>query len=160
MRKFLVLLFFLSFSIIAGDNRTRGLSVQLYHILEVQSSIDHHSKMLKDKIYQEYSRDKFPEGSEPLIKEYINEINGLFHRTFSSPKFKEDVLALYVDIFSEEELAKLIEFYSTPIGQKIVKNQMQLSSNLSFVMLKYIEKLKPEMKKKQNKMMLRLEQLP
>jgi hypothetical protein len=44
------------------------------------------------------------------------------------PSLKEDVITLYVQAFTEDELKQLTKFYRTPLGQKVADKMPQLST--------------------------------
>ena len=43
-------------------------------------------------------------------------------------QLKGDLIAVYTDTFSEEELRQLLAFYQSPVGQKVLQNMPQLTA--------------------------------
>jgi len=60
---------------------------------------------------------------------------------------KEDIIAIYVQVFSEDELKGLLEFYKGPVGQSAI-NKMPVAMQQSMaVMQKRMPELQQKMKK-------------
>jgi uncharacterized protein len=153
MKKIILILICFSSFTFANEVRHHELSLELYKVLEVQNKMDLYSKMLEKKTYQQFPKEKFPKAVEPLVKEYIKNINSLFYKSFSSQQFKKDVVAIYIEVFTENEIKELIKFLSTATGKKLIDNQPALMGSVSTVAQKYISELKPEIQVYQEALM-------
>jgi len=62
-------------------------------------------------------------------------------------KMKSDYIAIYSDVYSEEELNALINFLKTPVGQKMVKKNPQLMQKTLEIMQQKMLVLMPELER-------------
>jgi uncharacterized protein len=60
-------------------------------------------------------------------------------------KLKNDYIDIYIDIFSEEELQGLINFYKSPIGMKLVEKQPELLKSIMLMSQKHSMQLMPKL---------------
>ena len=53
-------------------------------------------------------------------------MEAFFQKHISYESIKDELIAIYVETFTEEELYAITEFYKTPVGQKLIKEQPDL----------------------------------
>ena len=75
---------------------------------------------------------------------YLQQINNLVAREMRWQEIKNDCVGLYTDAFTEQELRQLIQFYSTPLGQKVVEKMPVLMWQSMQLGHKKMMKIKPE----------------
>ncbi|MGA8280353.1 MAG: DUF2059 domain-containing protein [Desulfobacterales bacterium] len=83
---------------------------------------------------------------------YLQRINDLVAREMQWQEIKNDYIGLYTDAFTEQELHQLIQFYSTPLGRKVVdkmpvlmEQSMQLGQKKMMNIMPEIQALSEEM---------------
>ena len=83
---------------------------------------------------------------------YLQRINDLVAREMQWQEIKNDYIGLYTDAFTEQELHQLIQFYSTPLGHKVVEKMpvlmeqsMQLGQKKMMNIMPEIQALSEEM---------------
>ncbi|MGA9263898.1 MAG: DUF2059 domain-containing protein [Desulfobacterales bacterium] len=83
---------------------------------------------------------------------YLQRINDLVAREMQWQEIKNDYIGLYTDAFTEQELHQLIQFYSTPLGCKVVdkmpvlmEQSMQLGQKKMMNIMPEIQALSEEM---------------
>lgn len=83
---------------------------------------------------------------------HLQRINDLVARELRWQEIKNDYVELYTDAFTEQELRQLIQFYSTPLGNKVVEQMpvlmeqsMQLGQKKMMKIMPEIEALSEEM---------------
>ncbi len=59
----------------------------------------------------------------PALK---SDLEQFFYELFSSKQFMNELAALYSQYFTLEDMLGLVDFYNTPLGQKIVKSNADL----------------------------------
>jgi hypothetical protein len=62
-------------------------------------------------------------------------------------KIKEDIIDIYVDVFTKEELEGIIAFYKTPVGQKLIKKQPELMQKSMEIIQKQLTTIMPKVQK-------------
>jgi hypothetical protein len=75
---------------------------------------------------------------------YLQRINDLVAREMRWQEIKNDYVGLYTDAFTEQELRQLIQFYSTPLGQKVVEKMPVLMEQSMQVGQKKMMKIMPD----------------
>ena len=75
---------------------------------------------------------------------YLQRINDLVAREMRWQEIKNDYVGLYTDAFTEQELRQLIQFYGTPLGQKVVEKMPVLMEQSMQVGQKKMMKIMPE----------------
>ena len=83
---------------------------------------------------------------------YLQRINDLVAREMQWQEIKNDYIGLYTDAFTEQELHQLIQFYSTPLGRKVIEKMpvlmeqsMQLGQKKMMNIMPEIQALSEEM---------------
>lgn len=75
---------------------------------------------------------------------YLQQINDLVAREMRWQEIKDDYVGLYTDAFTEQELRQLIQFYGTPLGQKVVEKMPVLMEQSMQLGQKKMMKIMPE----------------
>jgi hypothetical protein len=75
---------------------------------------------------------------------YLQRINDLVAREMQWQEIKNDYVGLYTDAFTEPELRQLIQFYSTPLGRKVVEKMPVLMEQSMQLGQKKMMKIMPE----------------
>ena len=66
------------------------------------------------------------EDQRPTFDKYLEKMVAVMKEEMNWEKMESHILKAYVDVYSEEELRELIEFYASPIGQKFVDKMPDL----------------------------------
>jgi hypothetical protein len=64
--------------------------------------------------------------ANPGIAEYRDVMKKFFSKHMSWDSLKEDIITIYTDAFTEEELNEITKFYKTPVGKKLVEKNPEL----------------------------------
>ncbi|MDP4725970.1 MAG: DUF2059 domain-containing protein [Desulfobacterales bacterium] len=75
---------------------------------------------------------------------YLQRINDLVAREMQWQEIKNDYIGLYTDAFTEQELHQLIQFYSTPLGHKVIEKMPVLMEQSMQLGQKKMMKIMPE----------------
>lgn len=80
------------------------------------------------------------------MQQYMEEVNALVRTELSWDKMEEPMIALYGNVFSEDELQDIIAFYQSEAGQKMLKRQPELMQGTMVMMQQQMQQLMPKMK--------------
>ena len=94
----------------------------------------------------------------PAIEPFRHIMVEFINRYMSYESVKEDMVALYADTFSRNEIYEIVAFYKTPTGQKTIKELPRLASKGTEVGLKRIKNHKDELREMIEKESVRLRQ--
>jgi len=63
---------------------------------------------------------EYNEAQKAIVARYRSEVSKILKNEMIWDKIESDIIALYMQSFSEDELKELITFYQTPLGQKMI----------------------------------------
>ncbi|HEY2342135.1 MAG TPA: DUF2059 domain-containing protein [Chthoniobacteraceae bacterium] len=86
-----------------------------------------------------------PEAMEKA-KEMSAKMTAAFKEDFSAAKMKEITVGIYSDVFTEDEVRAIIDFYKTPGGQALINKQPQVMQKLMTVMQQKMTEIMPKIK--------------
>jgi len=69
---------------------------------------------------------EYNEAQQKIVARYRGEVAALLKDEMIWEKIEGDVVELYVQSFSEDELKELIAFYKTPLGQKMISKMPEV----------------------------------
>lgn len=87
---------------------------------------------------QQMSQLEIPEDKKPIIEKYNQEIVKVLREELQWEKTKDEFIAIYLNVYTEEEVRELTKFYTSPIGQKMIDKMpalMQESMKVSQSMM-------------------------
>lgn len=82
-------------------------------------------KKTYDRVVEELMKIMLPDN--PELKEFNKVFRKIFFKYLSYDQMKGDVAQLYVELFSEDEIQELINFYETAIGKKLLQQTPTLA---------------------------------
>ena len=139
---FVTVLTFISSNVFAGASKK---SVEeLIKVMELKDQYTESRKMMSD-IQIKYI------DSNKNIAATFQTIQKLKDKYLSWDIVKADFIKVYSEAFTEEEIKGLINFYKTPLGQKLVEKQPEIAQKISKLIMersrKYMPLFKQEMMK-------------
>lgn len=81
---------------------------------------------------------------DKAIKEIEAAASAYFHQMMTDPGLQKDVVNLYNESFTAEELETMLAFYETPTGQKALQRMPQIVAKSMTLGQKYAEKYAPD----------------
>ena len=121
MRKTSIITFFvmnilLASHVLAGENAHRQAAEKLLSISGMEKVLDHSIKqMLNIQIQQKPGLVPYKEVMLKFLKKHMSYKN-----------LKDDIVAIYMEEFTEKELQEILAFYQTPTGRKAIEKMPQL----------------------------------
>ena len=136
----------------ASTDSHRQAALEMLSISRVDKMIEPMMENVMSMIQQQMAQVDIPEDKKPIIQKYNQKIVETLRQEMQWEKMKEDFVALYLNVYTEEEIRELTEFYSSPLGQKMLDKMpelMQASLQISQSMLQQtlpkIQQLSQEM---------------
>ncbi len=136
------------FHVFADEGANRKLAEDLLLIMK----IDEQQTKMFDQIKQMQKEQMLAAGQSMNVKvpeESIavqGKIMDLMSQEMTWDKVKEDYISAYADTFSEEDLHGLIEFYKSPVGQKLIDKSPELTKKMMAIGQAQTLKLLPKIK--------------
>ncbi len=129
------LMLLISSSLLTATEGGSQAAQDLINIIHVEKTIDESIDAVLLMLRQ----------ASPDTDKHENEIKNFLQKYMKPENMRKEVIKLYDDLFTEEELREIIAFYQTKTGQKtleqmpeIMKRSMQISQDL---MMKHINEL-------------------
>jgi len=118
----------------AQEDTKLTLSEKLLTVMEMQKTIEQSFGAVKNMIP---NQENAPPEAQQVVDMIIKEL--------SWDNIKADYIKLYADIFTEDELKGLINFYESPIGKAYIKKQPELTQKSMMLSQKMIMKVMPKL---------------
>jgi hypothetical protein len=112
-----------------GESRaTEALAEELMSLMKVDEATQQALVMVRDSMMKQTQRMAAQSGQGNLeeMKAYQAKVMAAIEEELSWDKLKGQMVALYADTFTEQELKGLIEFYNGPVGKAFIAKQPQL----------------------------------
>jgi uncharacterized protein len=87
-----------------------------------------------------------PPDAMAKAKEISTKMTAAFKEDFSAEKMKEITISIYSDVFTEEEVRAIIDFYKTPGGQALINKQPQVMQKMMSIMQQKMGEIMPKIK--------------
>lgn len=113
---FLIMNMLLSSLAVAGEDTHRQAAEKLLYVADMEKALEESiEQMLNIQLQQQPSLAPYKEIMLRFLKK---------HMGFES--LKEDIVAIYIEEFTEKELNEIIAFYETPTGRKTIEKMPKL----------------------------------
>ncbi len=113
---FLIMNMLLSSLAVAGEDTHRQAAEKLLYVADMEKALEESiEQMLNIQLKQKPSLAPYKEIMLRFLKK---------HMGFQS--LKEDIVAIYIEEFTEKELNEIIAFYETPTGRKTIEKMPKL----------------------------------
>jgi hypothetical protein len=83
----------------------------------------------------------------PVIREFSMAVGEKVSVVLGSREMKVDVASTYAEVFSEEELREILEFYRTPLGKKFLDRMPELMQKSMQMSQDRLKSLMPEIQR-------------
>ncbi|MBN8885617.1 MAG: DUF2059 domain-containing protein [Rudaea sp.] len=128
------------------DNKTK-LALELVQVVQfdkMMQSVQTQTRAIMEKQLESTAK---CEAAKPIVGEFGGKTADLMTGVLSSNDFKVDVAAVYAEVFSEDELHQIIEFYQSPLGKKLLERMPQLTQKSMQIAQARVHAVTPELQK-------------
>ena len=134
----------LSASKLYADDQSRAkLAEDLLLIMQVDKELASTYDRIKAAQQEEMQK---AGNQDPAAVDMQNKMMDMMAQEMSWDKLKADYIAVYAEVFTDEDLHGLIEFYKTPTGKKFIEKQPELTNKMMEIGQKHVMELLPKMK--------------
>ena len=96
---------------------------------------------------ERFAQTQAPESKRALLESYQAKADAVLDREIGWSKIKPDLVAVYSEAFSEQELAELNEFYASELGKKVLARLPQLNARSAQLTQALLESAVPQVNK-------------
>ncbi len=100
-----------------------------------------------------------PERRE-IVDRYVDRLTNLLTQEVGWDNIENDVIELYVSIYTEEELRGLVEFYRSPLGQKMTSKMPEIMQASMELTQRHLREVMPKIQRLSEEMVQELRQTP
>ena|SRR3989338_2623320 len=118
-------------------------------LLTVMKSEEQYKKTMEQSKKSQQEMLKTMPGAAENAADISKQVDDMMSDDFSYESMRPDIITVYAEVFTEQELQGLIDFYSSEIGQSFVKKTPQMTARLMELSQKRMQKV---MQKSQLKM--------
>ena len=161
-KKLLVLLSLIAATSMANADvaKQRALAEEMLEVSQASSVLDNMSKQVDAMFAQTVQQMNLTGDKQAEAEKYQQRLNTIMKEELSWDKLKGQFVDVYVDVFSEEELEELVEFYKSPLGQKLIVKMPQLMQESMGLAQKQMQSIIPKIKALSQEMQAELYQQP
>ena len=113
--------------------------------------VDQMTKPLHDQMRammeQQFTQMGASEDMKPILKKYLDKLFNIMQQDLSWQNLKDDMIGIYVNVFSEDELKGMLAFYKSPVGQSVISKMPAAMQQSMMLMQKRMPKLEEQIKK-------------
>ena len=153
----LTVLCFSSFTLAETSNHRQAAEkvLLLMKTDEITLSIMRNNQQTELRKFQQLN---LPSGAMDIVEKYFDQMTGVIFREFEWKKIKDDYIDIYTNTYKEEELNELINFYTSPLGIKMIEKTPVLTQQAMQISQNIIKTTTPEIQDIAKEMMNELKQ--
>jgi len=101
---------------------------------------------MRSMMEQQFTRMGASEDMKPILKRYTDKLFNIMEQTLSWQTLKEDMISIYVNAFSEDELKGMLAFYKSPVGLSVIEKMPAAMQQSMITMQRRMPKLQEQLK--------------
>jgi uncharacterized protein len=145
---------------LSADEASRKEAVlKLLEVTNTRNMLDQVTKSVEGMMKQQVetvSADLSPEGRE-VLEGVRKESMKWWSENFSWDQMKDMYTNMYTQVFTEDEINELVQFYQSPLGQKILKKMPELTQAIMQTNQAVVQKKMPAFRDRIEKTMADIE---
>lgn len=149
--KHATLIFLMASSAVFAAPASEDSIRQLLAVTKTRGTVEGMQTQLREtmhKTVQQAMRGKIPNiEQQEAIDNMENKLVALLNREFAWEILEPSYIRRYQEFFSEEEVAGMLSFYRTPVGQAVVNKMPALMQQLMLEMQEMRQRLGPEVRR-------------
>ena len=102
------------------------LAIELLALMDMDQLLPSMREQMESAISAQIEQVAECEAMKPAIQDYSRNMTALITTQLNAESFMPEIAQIYVDVFTQEELEAVLEFYRSPIGQKMLAKTPEL----------------------------------
>jgi hypothetical protein len=141
----------------ADENSHRKAALNLIEVANVEKLLDQVIVSVEAMMRQQFNGMDLPPEGQAAAEKLQKEIIVWMSEIFQWEQMKNLYVDLYADVFSEQELNELIEFYQSPLGRKLLAKMPELMQKSMMKTQAVIQEKMPEFQRRMEASIAELE---
>jgi hypothetical protein len=121
------------------------LALELMDVTHMDAMMKNMQDQMRGMFQNQFASSATCEAAKPIVEEFSSKLSDKVIGTLGSEDFKVDVAAVYVEVFTASELQEMIDFYHTPLGQKMLARMPELMQKSMLITQTRMKSLQPEL---------------
>ena len=131
----------------AGEASHRAAVEELLHVSKVDQMLEPTIQQLDSMLEQQFAKLAESKDDKRILKKYRKRLVRLVRSKMKWEMMKADIVDIYVNVYTEDEVKEVTKFYQSPIGQKLIAKMPQVMQEAMTVSQKNLQRLMPEIQK-------------
>ncbi|MGD0620352.1 MAG: DUF2059 domain-containing protein [Bryobacteraceae bacterium] len=139
---------------LAADQDKRALAEEVLTLTHPEKMIDQIMDQMSNMVHQQMQGMNVPDDKKALVDQVAQEEMSYIREKLDWAKLKPAYVDIYADIFTEEELRQVADFYKSPGGQaflnkmpQVVQRSMTMAQGLMADLPSHLEEMTNKLKK-------------
>ena len=129
----------------ADENSKRAAIEEMLTLMKVDQIIDTMFNQMDSLFRQQFQQLGATEAEQPILDNYSAQVLQVMKEEMAWDKMKEDYIAIYAKVYTEEEITALNQFYQSPVGQKMLAKMPELMKESLGIAQKSMQKVIPRL---------------
>lgn len=129
----------------ANDTTHREAAEEMLKASQVDKTLDNMTGQVKQILEQYYLQMGLPEESRPTYEKYAADMDALLKKALGWEKIKGEMITLYMEAYSKEELEEISKFFKSAVGQKYLTNLPDLTGKLITTAQQQMQQITPQL---------------
>lgn len=125
------------------DEARLELAVQLAALMDMDQMVGAMQQQMEAMMQKELAGAARCDAARPMVTEFSESVFELTHSELSNEVFLPKVADIYADIFAADELQELLDFYRTPLGQKMLARMPEMMERSMALAQNQMQELTP-----------------
>lgn len=132
------------FSASAQEQSRRALAEELINVMDAKSMFDKNITMVKQMWMAQTSQIPGLPNPSSNAAQAQDKTFDLFSQYLNWDRIKDDVISIYAETYTEDEMKGIIAFYRSPSGQALLKRQPELLQRTLEMTQKWMREILPK----------------
>jgi hypothetical protein len=128
------------------DAKTK-LAIELMQITHYDKTMQAMQGQVRTMMEKQFDSFAKCDAALPVIRQFSGAIGEKVSVVFGSEELKVDIASVYAEVFSEDELKEIIEFYQSPLGRKLLDRMPDLMQKSMQISQDRVKSMMPELEK-------------
>ena len=136
----------------ADEASQRVIIEELLQTMKIDEMMTPVFEQMRYMLEQRFTQMGAPEDMRPILKRYTDKLVTVMEEAMGWQTLKGDIISIYVQAFTEDELRGMLEFYKSPIGRSVtakmpavMQQSMLLSQKRTPELLEKLKKISEEL---------------
>ncbi len=125
----------------------RAITEDLLQTMKVDQMLKPFYTAMRSMVEKQFTEMGAPEDLRPLLKKYTDKIVDIMEQYLSWQTLKDDMINLYAQTFTEDELKGMLAFYKSPVGQSVIDKMPALTQQGMSIAQKHMPEIQPKLMK-------------